>query len=258
MKVYVHADMEGISGIRSMVQVQFDSPEYAEGRRLMMADMNVAIDAAFVAGATEVIACDTHGGGGQIDVREMDPRAVYELPASGRMMPSLDESFTAVVELGRHARAGTLNGFLDHTMSSKSWFEYKLNGQPMGELGIVAAYAGHYDVPVVAVSGDAAAAKEAADLLDGVECAVVKWGLGRNKARCLSIENAHAEIRRAVEQGIRNAANVQPFKPSLPATIELTFCRSDMADAVMHIRGLERIDARTVRRQSNSLLDLRL
>ena len=258
MKVYILSDMEGISGIRFMAQVKRECPEYAEGCRLMMADMNTAIDAAFAAGATEVVACDTHGGGGQINVREMDPRASYEPPAAGRLMSSLDESYAAVVLLGHHARAGTLNGFLDHTMSSKSWFEYKLNGQPLGEIGIEAAYAGHYDVPVVAVSGDAAAAAEATGLLEGVECAVVKWGLGRNKASCLSIENAHAEIRRAVEQGVRNAAKAKPFKPSIPATIELTFCRSDMADAVMHIRGLERVDARTVRRRSDSLLDLRL
>jgi D-aminopeptidase len=30
----------------------------------MMQDMNTAIDAAFEGGATEVVACDTHGGDG--------------------------------------------------------------------------------------------------------------------------------------------------------------------------------------------------
>ncbi|MDP6115605.1 MAG: M55 family metallopeptidase, partial [Planctomycetota bacterium] len=61
MKIYILADMEGISGIRRMVQVQRDSSEYEEGRHLMMQEMNVAIVAACEAGATEVVVCDTHG-----------------------------------------------------------------------------------------------------------------------------------------------------------------------------------------------------
>ncbi|MBN1583739.1 MAG: M55 family metallopeptidase, partial [Anaerolineae bacterium] len=201
MKIYILADMEGISGIRTMSQVKQDSPtEYAEGRRLMMDEINVAIDAAYANGATEVVACDTHGGGGQVILRDMDPRALYETPAQpsgGRLMPSLDASFDGVILLGHHARAGTLNGFLDHTMNSREWFEYRINGQPVGEIGIEAAYAGHYGVPVIAVSGDEAAVCEAKDLLGPVEGAIVKWGIGRNRARCQSLPQAHAVIRDA-------------------------------------------------------------
>jgi len=112
MKFYILCDMEGISGVRRQPQVQIDSPEYAEGRNLMMADMNAAIDGLFQGGATEVVACDTHGGGGQVRIGDMDSRAVYEMPGGGSLMPSLDETFDGVVLLGHHARAGTINGFL--------------------------------------------------------------------------------------------------------------------------------------------------
>src|SRR5690606_13044920 len=101
----------------------------------------------------EVIVADTHGGGGQLRLAEMDDRAIYELPGAGMMMPSLDRDFAGVILLGHHARAGTLNGFLDHTMNSKAWFEYRLNGQVIGEIGIEAAFAGHFGVPVIMVSG---------------------------------------------------------------------------------------------------------
>ena len=98
MKIYILADMEGISGIRTMPMVKRDSPgEYAEGRRLMMADMNVAIEAAYAGGATEVVACDTHGGGGQVLLNEMDPRAVYETPGQ----PSGGRHRTRYMERGR-------------------------------------------------------------------------------------------------------------------------------------------------------------
>jgi D-amino peptidase len=260
MKIYILADMEGISGIRTMPQVKRDSPtEYAEGRRLMMDDMNAAIKAAFANGATEVVACDTHGGGGQVLLRNMDPRAVYETPpqpSGGRMMPSLDECFAGVILLGHHARAGTLNGFLDHTMNSREWFEYRINGQPVGEIGIEAAYAGHFGVPVIAVSGDEAAVCEAKDLLGPVEGAIVKWGIGRNRARCLSLPHAYQVIRDAVARALASIEHMKPFQPELPAVVELTLYRSDMADVYAAKPGVERVDARTVRRTIDSLLDV--
>jgi len=260
MKIYILADMEGISGIRTMPMVQRDSPgEYAEGRRLMMEDMNAAIEAAFANGATEVVACDTHGGGGQVIMREMDPRAVYETPAQssgGRVMPALDESFDGVILLGHHARAGTLNGFLDHTMNSREWFEYRINGQPVGEIGIEAAYAGHFGVPVIAVSGDEAAVREAQELLGPVEGAVVKWGVGRNRARSLALPAAHQAIRDAVARALASIQRMTPFQPALPAVVELTLYRSDFADAFAAKPGVERVDARTVRRTVDSLMDV--
>ncbi|MCX7019883.1 MAG: M55 family metallopeptidase [Candidatus Sumerlaeota bacterium] len=257
MKIYILADMEGVSGLRVMSQVQSDSPEYAEGRKLMIDEMNAAVDAAFAAGATEVIAADTHGSGVQLRIGEMDARAIYERPNAGRMMPSLDKSFSGVILLGHHARAGTFNGFLDHTMSSMSWFEYRLNGQVMGEIGIEAAYAGHYDVPVIMVSGDEAAAVEATELLGDVECAIVKWGIGRNVAKCLPVRRAHETIRQSITRALAAPERFKPFKPVLPATIELTLYRSDMADDLAVHPDVERVDARAVRRTITTLLDVR-
>lgn len=259
MKIYILADMEGISGIRKVEQVKRDSgSEYGHGCKLMMADINAAIEAAFDAGANEVVACDTHGGGGQVNVDAMDSRAVYEIPNAGLMMPALDGSFAGVVLLGHHAAAGTLNAFLDHTMSSEHWFEYRVNGRAVGEIGIEAAWAAHFGVPVIAVSGDAATAAEATALLGPVPCAIVKEGIGRNRARCVSIPEAHRRIREAVGAGVRQAGRLTPWRPALPATVELTLYRSDMADGYANRPGVERVDARTVRKRATALNDLML
>lgn len=260
MKIYILCDMEGISGIRRREQVDTANggAEYEEGRKLMMADMNVAIDAAFSAGAEEVVACDTHGGGGQIRVGDMDERAIYETPGGGCMMPALDETFAGVILLGHHAHAGTLNAFLDHTMSSAAWFEYRINGRPVGELGIEGAYAGHFDVPVIAVSGDAATAAEARDMFGSVECAVVKWGIGRARARCLPLPKAHEAIRAAVSKAVSSVESYKPYKPELPATLELTYYRTDYADDTVARRtDVERVDARTVRQTVQSLAEIK-
>jgi len=257
MKIYIHADMEGISGIRdgSMVEIG-QSAKYQEGCGLMMQDINAAIAGAFEGGATEVIATDTHGGGGQLVLEEMDPRAQYERPAPGEFMPSLDETFAGLILLGHHARAGTMNAFLDHTMSSTSIFDFQINGRSVGEIGIEAAYAGHYDVPVIMVSGDQATAEEAHDLLGEVECVVVKWALCRERARCLHPAEARKLIREAARRAVADAGRFKPYKPSLPATLQTTFFRSDMADARLPRQGYERIDARTARRVAQALKDI--
>jgi D-amino peptidase len=258
MKIYILADMEGISGIRRPEQVQRDQAEYGPGCELMMQDINAAIAGAFAGGATEVIAADTHGGGGQVRLDRMDGRASYEMPAVGKLMPSLDASFGGLILLGHHARAGTLNGFLDHTMNSSAWFEYRINDRVVGEIGIEAAWAGHHGVPVVMVSGDQATADEARDLLGDVECAVVKWGLGRNRARCLSLEKAHALVRETAARAVTRAGRGEfhPYQPQTPGVSQLTLYRSDYADEMAARAGVERVDARTVRKPFQSLLNV--
>ena len=60
------------------------------------------------------------------------------------------------IELGAHARAGTLGGFLDHTITSKAWFSHKVNGMEMSELSLHALLCAQYAVPVIACIGDEA------------------------------------------------------------------------------------------------------
>ncbi len=257
MKIYILADMEGISGIRRMEEVKSEfASDYAHGCQLMMQDINVVVDACFNAGATEVVVADTHGGGGQVRMGDMDQRAVYEIPGKGMMMPSLDETFDGVILFGHHAKAGTVDGFLDHTMSSAAWFEYRLNDVEMGEIGIEAAWAGQFDVPVIMVQGDEATAREAKETLGEVECAVVKWGVGRNKAKCLPLTKAHAVVRETAERAVKNCKTFKPFKPTMPGTIQVTYYRSDMADGYHSKSDIERIDGRTIRKKITSLKDV--
>ena len=247
MNIYILADMEGVSGISNIRQVKKEFPEYAEGRRLLMAEINRAVDACIQGGAETVVVCDTHGGGGHILLSEMDSRGIYETPVPGRMMPSLDRSFDGLILLGHHAMAGVQNAFLDHTMNSRAWFDFRLNGVSMGEIGIEATYAGYFGVPVIAVTGDEAAAREAERELPHAATAVVKWGLGRNSAKCLSVEKGHGEVEKAIRGALASIASAAPYAPRMPATIELTFYRSDIADNCAAEWGVERVDARTVR-----------
>jgi len=110
------------------------------------------------------------------------------------------------------------------------------------------------------VSGDAATGAEARELLGDVETAVVKWAIGRQRARCLPLGKAHALVRAAAERAARRAGQkaFKAFQPKLPATVRLTLYRSDMADEWVAQRSAwERVDARTVSRRIETLLDVR-
>jgi len=64
MRVLIMADMEGISGIVTWGQVTGGEKMYDEGRVLYTEEINAAVRGAKAAGATEIVAVDCHGAGG--------------------------------------------------------------------------------------------------------------------------------------------------------------------------------------------------
>ncbi|MFB3881562.1 MAG: M55 family metallopeptidase [Armatimonadota bacterium] len=248
MKIYLLCDMEGTSGIWRREQVDSSSPMYQQGRELLMADVNAAIAGAYEGGAKELVVCDTHGGGPNFLIEKMDPRPWYETPSESSPLPSLDESFAGLILMCHHAMAGTQNAFLDHTQSSMSWFDYKINGESYGEIGQETAYAGHFGVPLIMVTGDEAACAETERQFPGAVTVAVKRAQGRSRARCMHPGKAHELIRRGAAEAVRKATALKPFRPTLPITLELTFYRTDMADSAAARPGNERVGPRTVRR----------
>jgi len=248
MKVYMFTDMEGVSGIHRVEFTQPGSGRYEEGRRLLTADVNAGVAGCFDGGATEVVVRDAHHDGDNFLVEEIDGRAVIDHGGVGAWGGCLDASFDAAMIVGQHAMAGTLNGFLDHTQSSQSWYEFTINGRAAGEIGQFACLAGAFDVPVVMLSGDRSATEEATQLLGPIEVAAVKEGTGRNFATCLSPKKARELIRQAAARSLKLVGKIKPWKPKLPIEVVLKLTRSDYADAIALRPGNERLDARTVRR----------
>jgi D-amino peptidase len=241
--------MEGTSGIWRREQTDNVSTHYQQGQELLMGDINAAVQGCYDGGATELVVCDTHGGGPNILIERMDPRPWYETPSESSPLPSLDKTFAGLILMCHHAMAGTQNGFLDHTQSSMHWFDYRINGESYGEIGQETAYAGHFDVPLIMVTGDDAACEETRRQFPGAVTVSVKRGLSRSRACCLHPERAHELIRKGAAEAARKAGTIQPFKPTLPITLELTFYRTDMADGAAVRPGNERVGPRTVRRR---------
>jgi len=148
-----------------------------------------------------------------------------------------------------------MNAFLDHTQSSVAWHNYWVNGRKMGELAQWAMVAAHFGVPMLMVSGDEAACVEARQFFDLVECAAVKRGTGRNRAALVEPNEALDRIHEAARRAVSLVGQGKPFAPTLPMEVRLELCRSDYCDALAGAPGVERIDARTVRKVCGSYPD---
>ena len=104
--------------------------------------------------------------------------------------------------------------------------------------------------------GDEAACTEAYQFFDPVVCAVVKRGHGRNQAELVNPDEAVNRIREAARMAISISDMAKPFTPILPMEIKLELYRSDYCDNVAKQQGIERLDARAVRKITSSCLDL--
>lgn len=244
MRVFIMTDLEGISLVDTIDMMDQETEGYRFACERLIADTNAAIQGAIDAGADEVLVCDGHGGGHNFPEGKLDPRATQ---IRNFIDPSIFDGCVAYMEIGLHAKPGTVNGFLDHVQNSRKWFNYYINGKTYGELAQGAAYCGAYGVPVVMVSGDEAACQEARDMIDGIVCAVVKKGIGRNKAECVSSEEALKRIREAACEGVKKAAQIKPFQVSLPAELKLEVYRTDYCEEILEQNpSLIRLDARTM------------
>lgn len=202
--------------------VSASGPDYPHFRAIMAAEANAAIDGAFRGGATEVLVRDSHGAKQNILPNDLDPRArLLRGQSTGpkNMMEGIDSSFAAVVFIGYHARAGTPNAILEHT-STGNVLDVSINGVSLPEGGYNALVAGLYGVPVVFVAGDRAVVDQLRGLLGPIEAVAVKQEI-LDASLGLSPREAQEQIRRGVEQAVRNRARARPYRLPGPYTMVL-------------------------------------
>ncbi len=167
-------------------------------------------------------------------------------PKPLQTLEGLDSSFDCVFMIGIHAQAGTTGAVLDHTWTTKCVQGLRVNGVSIGELGLNALLAGHFDVPIALVTGDAAVVKEGQELLGDVEGVVVKVGLDRYAARCPHPSKARQAIREGAAKAVREIKRFKPFKTPSPMKIEIDYANSAFATRASWIPTATREGPRTV------------
>lgn len=250
LKVFISVDMEGICGVVNSDQTSQGSPGYSEARKWMAQDVNAAVEGALEAGATEIVVNDSHGSMTNIIPDDLHPKAILiaGTPKPLSMMQGIDASFQACLFIGYHAKAGTQDAILDHTISSSVVRFVKVNGIELPELGLNALIAGYYGVPVVVVTGDTAVCRQATEVLGkDVVTVAVKEAYGRLAAKLVPMIEARQMIKAGVKEALAKLGQAKPYKLASPYAFELGYHVSAQADmGAMLIPDIKRTDARTL------------
>lgn len=249
VKIFISADMEGLTGVVTGDQLGPTGFEYAAFREVMTAEVNAAIEAARASGATEILVADSHGNMENLLLDKLPPdvQVVRSNPRPLGMMEGIDATFAGVIFVGYHASTTNPRGVRAHTLSSATLADVRLGGVSMPESGLNAALAGHYGVPVLAISGDDAAVAEAKALIGDVEGAVVKWATGFHSARTLTPSAGREVIKAAVKRAMARRSDFKPYRVSMPAELEIRFKNYRPAEILALLPGVSRADAHSVR-----------
>ncbi|MEM3424862.1 MAG: M55 family metallopeptidase [Thermoproteota archaeon] len=257
MKVWIMTDLEGVAGVFSFDE--HASPKgrwYDLSRKLLTQEVNAAVEGALEQGAKEVLVVDGHGWGG-VNIEELNPE-VRLLSGRPLLLPwGLDKGFDAAFMIGQHAMAGVENAHLSHTESHTAIQNVWINGVKAGEIAIVAAVAGYFDVPLVLVTGDKAACLEAESLVPGLETVAVKEGLSHGAAVSVTPVKARIMIKKGAMNALARASSIPPYKVKKPVELVVEFTEESKSSAEMLSRrkGVKRIDTRTIKIEENDLLE---
>ena len=258
MKIYISADMEGVVGVVTADQLTPTGFEYQRFREFMTQEVNAAIEGAVAAGATEIVVSDSHGNAENLLIEKLPKNVllVRGFPRPLEMMQGIDASFDGAMFLGYHSSTTNPNGVRAHTMSSAKLADVRLNNVSMSEGGFNAAIAGHFNVPIIMVSGDDAAVKEVSDLLGDIEGAVVKWNYGFHSAMTMMPEAAYDLIREKAKKAVGRIKEFKPYKLKTPVQMDVRFKNYRPSEVLSYLSIVERTDAHSIRFMGKDMIEV--
>jgi len=250
LKILIVTDIEGISGINDVRQIQYGYKEFEESGRIQVTeDVNAAVRGLRAAGATTIRIADSHGSGGpnkniipeklEKRVRLFQEGAVYK-----RLKAAVDESIDGAVFVGFHAMADTKDGFLRHTITLDP--RIRINGKRVGETAIDAYALAEYGIPVIMATGDQALVREASAFIPGIEVVRVKTSLDCRTTKCLPSSEARRLIEAAAERAISRIDDFKPVQITTPINVDVSFPKEAQADMCEIIPRARRSGEKTV------------
>lgn len=206
MKIYISADIEGVTGATVWDEVIKNSREYPEFRTQMNREVAAACLGAQDAGADTIVVKDAHATARNIIAGEL-PEAVRLVRGWSqhpyKMMQELDNSFDAAVMIGYHSMAGSDLNPLAHTISHIKIAWMTVNDVPASEFLINAYTAALEKVPLVFISGDQGICDEARAALPSIQTVSVKQGKGGSTIN-VHPDKACKDIRTGVRKALES------------------------------------------------------
>ena len=146
-------------------------------------------------------------------------------------------------------------GVRAHTFSSANLTRVALNGVDVTEGSWNAAIAGHFNVPVVMISGDDAAIAEVRKAIGNVEAAETKRSLGFHSASTLTPQAAVSLIYARVQAALARRHEFKPFKVQTPVTVDVSFKNYMPAEVLAYLPMFERTNAHSIRFRAKDMVE---
>ena len=242
MKIYISADLEGVSGVVHPDQIQPDGLLYKETIMKWGQELNAVVSGLKEAGIQNIVINDSHNHMRNLN-NAMLPNATiisgWQKPFS--MVSGIDEGYDACFFLGYHAMAGS-RSTLSHTYRPRIIKQVYLNKTLVGESGLNAALAGFYNVPVALVSGDEEVCMEAQTLISkDIVTVQTKRGLSRYSALSYPFDITLRNLKAGAIKAIKEKEKWHVYKITSPCTISVVFAESNHADACELIPNVRRV-----------------
>jgi len=224
MKIYISADIEGITDVTHWDETDRQHGDAYAAREQMTAEVAAACEGALQAGAAEIWVKDSHDS-----ARNMMP---CRLPQEARLirgwsghpfltLQELDNTFQAVALIGYHSRAGSGTSPLAHSYTGKVT-SIKLNDQDVSEFLIDAYTCAYIGVPLIFLSGDKGICDEAEGFNPQIFTVAVKQGVG-NSTINIHPDLAIAQINAGMTQAVRSIADQRPVPMPAHFSVEIHY-----------------------------------
>lgn len=240
MKIYVSADIEGVTGIAHWDEADRARPDFSWFRDRMNDEVAAACEGALLGGAKELLVKDAHASGRNLFADRLPRPARLIRGWSGhpyKMVQELDGSYAGLCCVGYHSPCASGGHPLSHTLTGKfAWVE--LDGVRQSELRLNATTAATHGVPLLFVAGDEALCADAVDLDPRVVVVPTGRGVGHS-----TIGLHPSVVLEKLRDGMATAVRAAPTRAPLPVPsrfhLEVRFRVHHDAYRASHYPGAE-------------------
>ncbi len=258
MKIYISADIEGVTGIAHWDETEKTKSDYQKFSKQMTDEVRAACEGAIKAGAKEIWIKDAHDTGRNISAADLPQniklvRGWSEHPFL--MVQELDKSFDALLMIGYHSFGSSSSNPLSHTLSSSTLNYIKLNGEYASEFLIHGYAAATIGVPVVFVSGDEGICREANKVNKNIKTVAVNKGVG-NSVVSIHPKLAVEKIKEGVELILKG--DIDECRIELPEhfKVKLSFRNHTKAFKASFYPGMKQISSTNVVFESHDYFEV--
>jgi len=223
MKIFISADMEGITTTTVWEETTLSHASYPAHAKQMTEEVLACIEGAKKAGAKEIVVRDAHDSGRNIDPARMSSGVTLLRNWTGHpysMAEGINHTFDAALFIGYHSGASKSGNPMSHTMSDRLVY-IKLNGIIASEFLLYSFACALEGVPTVFLSGDRMLCEDSMGLHPNLIVCPVKDGIGSMTIN-YSTEDTLVSIREQSERALQQ--NLSKAVVALPAFFELEVC----------------------------------